>query len=832
MPGFSHRVLKKSIAMKKMFNLLVACTIVLCSQAQQPFAGGKVSGSIKDGGQQQVIDAATISLLKSKDSSLVKTAVTDAAGNFAIQNIKEGDYLLMATSVGYGKTYSNLFSITEAAPAVTIGVLQLVPASKNLSAVTITSKKPFIERKAGITVVNVEASVTNTGNTALEVLEKAPGVTVDKDGNISLNGKQGVMIMLDGKQTFLSGPELANMLRSMTASQLDQIEVMANPSAKYDAAGRSGIINIKTKKNKQKGFNGNLSLAYRQGVYARTNNNGSLNYKNGRVNLFSTFGFNHNDNNFQDLNIYRRYTNPDKTTKAVFEQNALQNRRSSNYNAKLGADFYVNKKTTIGIVLTGTTVPRSDKGGNTSYLKNSAGAVDSIVQAISSEKSKWSNGTVNLNFRHVIDSTGKELTVDVDYLRYKSDKDQRFVNTSFTSQWATKFSDVLLGELPSDISIYTAKADYTHPLKKGAKLEAGIKSSFVQTDNVAGYYNQIGNIKTPDYEKTNSFDYEENINAAYVNYNKVWKKWSLQIGLRFENTNYKGYQYGNPTKTDSSFSRTYNNLFPTIFIGYNPSQKNQFSFSYGRRINRPDYEDLNPFLFFLDKYTYGAGNPFLRPMYSNVFEVSHTYRQFLTTTAGYSRTTDIFTETFEQKDFATIVRQGNYGVMNDANVAVSAQVPVKKWWMAIAYTQVRYNQFKGRLYGEDVNVGATTLLANLTNQFTFKKGWNGELSGWYRTPGVEGQIKIKTLGQLNVGVQKQVLKNKASIKLNVNDILNSRNARGEINFQNTEARFSQRQDNRSVVIGFNWRFGKPIKGVQKRKTGGAGDEQNRVKGAN
>jgi iron complex outermembrane recepter protein len=219
-------------------------------------------------------------------------------------------------------------------------------------------------------------------------------------------------------------------------------------------------------------------------------------------------------------------------------------------------------------------------------------------------------------------------------------------------------------------------------------------------------------------------------------------------------------------------------------------------------------------------------------MYSNVFEVSHTYRQFLTTTAGYSRTTDIFTETFEQKDFATIVRQGNYGVMNDANVAVSAQVPVKKWWMAIAYTQVRYNQFKGRLYGEDVNVGATTLLANLTNQFTFKKGWSGELSGWYRTPGVEGQIKIKTLGQLNVGVQKQVLKNKASIKLNVNDILNSRNARGEINFQNTEARFSQRQDNRSVVIGFNWRFGKPIKGVQKRKTGGAGDEQNRVKGAN
>ncbi len=816
--------------MKKLFNLLVAGTIMLSSQAQTNTAG-KVYGSIKDGGQQKIIDAASVSLLKAKDSSLVKVALTDAAGNFSIENVKDGEYLVLATSVGHSKTYSNVFTVSPTALEVNAGVLQLVPQDKNLTGVTVVAKKTFIERKADRTIVNVDASISNTGSTALEVLEKAPGVTVDKDGNISLKGKQGVMIMVDGKQTYLSGPELTNMLRNMSSNQLDQIEIMTNPSAKYDASGRSGIINIKTKKNKQKGFNGSVSAAYTQGIYSRTSNSLNLNYKTGKVNLFSTLSGNYR-NNFQELDIYRRYTNTDKSTKAVFEQNSFSRRNNGNYNAKLGADFYLSKKTTVGIVVSGVSNPRTDKGENTSFLKSNTGEVDSIVQAISSEKSTWKNGSVNLNFRHIFDSTGKELTIDADYLRYKSDKDQNFYNSSYTPQWALKASDNLLGELPSDIKIYSAKIDYSHPLKKGAKIESGVKSSYVETDNTAGYYNVVGNVKTPDYEKTNRFDYKENINAAYFNFNKEIKKWSIQTGLRLENTNYEGKQFGNPNKRDSSFKNSYTSLFPTLFVGYNPTEKNQFSFSYGRRINRPDYEDLNPFLFFLDKYTYGAGNPFLKPMYSHVFEASHTYRQFLTTTLNYSYTKDLFSETFQQKDFATIVSQGNYGLMNDASISVSAQIPVQKWWSMNVYTEGKYNQFKGLLYGEDVNIDATTFLANVSNQFKFKKGWSAELTGWYRTRGIDGQIAIKSLGQMTAGVQRQMLKNKGTLKFNVNDIFNSRNPRGEINFQNTEARFRQYSDNRTATISFTYRFGKPIKGLQKRKTGGAGTEQNRVKGAN
>ena len=355
----------------------------------------------------------------------------------------------------------------------------------------------------------------------------------------------------------------------------------------------------------------------------------------------------------------------------------------------------------------------------------------------------------------------------------------------------------------------------------------------MQTDNTAGYYNLVAGDKLPDYEKTNQFDYKENINAAYFNYNKDIKKWSVQAGLRLENTNYKGRQYGNPLRKDSTFSKSYTSLFPTLFLGYNPTQKNQFSFSYGRRINRPDYEDLNPFLFFIDKYTYGAGNPFLKPMYSHVLEASHTFNQFLTTTVNYSYTKNLFAEVFEQKDFATIVSQGNYGHMNDASLSFNVQKSVTKWWMTMVYTEAKYTQFKGRLSnGDDVNTSATTYLANINNQLKFGKGWSAELSGWYRTRGIEGQIAIKALGQLNAGIQKQVLKSKGTLKLNANDILNSRNPTGDINFQNTEARFHQFSDNRNVTISFSYRFGKPIKGVQKRKTGGAGDEQNRVKGGN
>ncbi len=819
--------------MKKLLSILAFTGLGLSAFAQNT---GKITGAIKDGGNKQVINAASISLLHLKDSSLVKTSITDSVGNFAFENVKPGSYLVMATSMGHSKVYSSVLNISPETLHAETGILQLVPVSKDLKEVVVNAKKQFIERKIDKTIINPDALISNTGSTAMEVLEKAPGVSVDKDGNISLKGKQGVIVMLDGKPSYMSGADLANFLNNLPSSNVDQIEVMLNPSAKYDASGNSGIINIKTKKNKQKGFNGSLSLAYGQGIYSKTNNSLNLNYKVGKVNLFGTISANYRKG-FDNLEIHRRYINEDKTTDKIFDQNSLSKKINNNYNSKIGMDFYASKKTTLGFVVTGYTTPGNEHGSNTSYLKNSGGQLDSIVTAQRSEEYTWKDIGVNLNMRHSFDSTGREITSDVDFLQYSANKEQHFDNGVYNSDWTKRYFDQLTGSLPTDIKIYSAKIDYTHPLKKDLKLETGVKYSYVKTDNNANYFNVVDNIKSIDYKKTNHFNYNENINAAYINLSKTIKKWGFQAGLRVENTNYEGLQFGNPTRRDSAFKRSYTNAFPTAYISYNASEKNQYGFSLGRRINRPDYEDLNPFLFFLDKYTYGEGNPFLRPMYSNVFEFTHTYKQFLTTTLNYSHTKDLFNETFRQNNqpddsISTIVTQGNYGIMNNLSLSVNAQVKIFKWWTSMIYGEGRYQEFKGDLYGSYLDVSNVNFAANINNQFNFKKGWSAELSGFYRTKTAEGQMVINGIGQVSMGVKKDVLKSKGSVKLSVRDAFGPMKVRGNIDFQHTEASFRQYKDNRVATISFNYRFGKPIKGLQKRKTGGAGDEQNRIKSAN
>jgi iron complex outermembrane receptor protein len=814
--------------MRKLLFLAIIISLNSLTQAQTT---GKISGSVKEEQNQLAIDGATVSLLMVKDSSLVKVAVTDKQGNFEFERIGEGNYLILAGSIGHSSVYSKSFTLSANQSAIVIETLQLPPVDKALRDVTVTSKKPFIERKLDKTVVNVDASITNAGVTAMDVLEKSPGVTVDKDGNISLKGKQGVMIMVDGKPTYLTPQDLANLLRSTPSANLDQIEIMTNPSAKYDAAGNSGIINIKTKKNKQKGFNGSLTLNYGQGFYSRTNNSLNLNYRNNKFNVFSTISINRRTS-FQQLDISRIYKNTDQTVIAIFDQNARMKRYNENNIAKVGVDYYANKKTTLGMVLTGFINNRNQSGVNKSYLKNNLGIVDSITLSRSLEDGSWKNKGVNINLRHQFDSTGREFTMDADYVSYNSTNYQPFNNTIYFPNGAVTHSNSLIGELPSSINIYSAKADYTHPLKNSVKIESGMKTSFVNTDNTAGYFNIVDNVKLPDFEKTNHFIYKENINALYLNASKEIKKWGFQAGLRLENTNYSGNQFGNPQRPDSSFEKSYVGLFPTMFVSYNADKKNQFTFSYGRRINRPAYEDLNPFMSYLDKYTYEEGNPFLRPSYANVLEVSHTFSEWLTTTINYSHTKDLFNETFEPRGYATVVKQGNFASADNASISVSAQKSVTKIWMLIVYAEANYSQFKGLLYGNSgINKGYNYII-NINNQFKFNKGWSTEISGFYRTKGIEGQISINPLSQVNAAVQKELLNKKATIKLNVGDAFYSMIQNGKVDILNTDASFHQYGDSRIVSLNFTYRFGKAIKGTPKRKTGGAADEQNRVKGAN
>ena len=823
--------------MKKILNSLIIIAIAgFTTGLQAQSSGGKISGKVIDG-SQKTIEAATISLLNAKDSSVVKFSVAGKTGNYQFENIPAGQYIIAVSAVGHSKGYSERVEIKNDETNISLKTIELVPESKGMAAVTVTSTRPFIEQKIDRTVINVEASVTNAGATALDVLEKSPGVTVDKDGNISLKGKQGVMVMMDGRPTYLSAAELTSYLKNLPASAIDQIEIMTNPPAKYDAAGNAGIINIKAKKNKQQGFNGNFNANYGQGKYWKGNTGINLNYRTGKLNLFANANVSE-WNGFQTLTIHRRFKDPaTQETKAIFDQVSDMLNSSNYYSLKLGADFYVSKNTTLGFVTNGFLNPEKFSSSTTSYLQNANNKVDSIVFAYSQNENKWKNGSVNLNMRHQYDSTGRELTADVDYVTYESNNNQSFLNTTYNPSWLKRGEEKLRGNLPVAINIYSAKLDYTHPLKKGAKFEAGLKTSYVNTDNAANYYNVFIDSESIDFNKTNHFLYKENINAGYVNYNRQFKKFGVQAGLRYEHTSYNGKQYGNPQRVDSSFSRSYGNLFPTIYVSYKADKNNQWAVNYGRRISRPAYQNLNPFLFFIDNYTYQAGNPFIQPQYSDNIELTHTFKSILTTTLNYSYTKNLMTETFEQvkslngsDDYATIVRNGNIGKRNSAGISLSAQVPIKKWWTGIFYSNLNYNKFNGALYGEYLNIEAINVVFNVNNQFKLNNGWSAELSGWYRTKGVEGQIMIEPMGSASVGVSKQILKQKGSLRLNVRDVFYTQFPRGHINFQNTEAYFENRRDTRVANLTFSYRFGKPIKDQrQRRKVGGADDEQNRVK---
>ncbi|TMI82182.1 MAG: TonB-dependent receptor [Bacteroidetes bacterium] len=813
--------------MKKTCTLAVVLFAISVVTYAQPGIG-KIKGTVIDG-NAKTIESSTVTLLRARDSSVAKMSVADKTGHFEFEDVSEGKYFVSISAVGHQKGYSEVFELTSEKNSAELKPIQLVPLVKDMAGVTVTSRKPLIEQKTDRTIVNVDAAVSNVGATAIEVLEKSPGITIDKDGNISLKGKQGVQMYIDGRPSYLSGQDLVNLLKNMMASQLDQIEIMTNPPAKYDAAGNSGVINIKTKKNKQVGFNGNASAGYSQGKYWRTNESVNMNYRNGKINAFMNYGFN-KAYNYQELKIHRTYLHPDKTVDALFDQVAFMPRHNTSNNLKLGLDYFLDKKTTVGFVASGFVNDEYQLNYNTSYLKNAFNEVDSIVYSTGKMTDTWKNRTLNLNFRHEFDSTGRELTADFDYSKYLSSNEQLFTNASFNPNGTKRGQTDLLGDLPVDIGIYSAKMDYTHPLTKQSKIEAGIKSSYVNTDNQANYYNWIGAEWITDYGKTNRFKYEENINAVYLNFSTQYKKIGVQAGLRFENTNYKGHQLGNTQKPDSSFNNSYNNLFPTVFVTYAASKNHQFGFNVGRRIDRPAYQDLNPFLFFLDNYTYESGNPFLKPQYSNNFEVSHTYKGFLQTTLNYSRTENFFTETFEQVDHATIVRNGNIGVRQNAGISMSAQVQPAKWWSASLYGNYNYSKFEGELYGEQIRVSAPNVLFNVSNQFKFKKGWSSELSGFYRSKGIEGQIVIQPMGQLTAGASKQVMKGKGTVRFNVRDILYTNWVKGSINFASTQATFENRRDSRMASIAFTYHFGKPIKGPQNnRKKGGADEEQNRVK---
>jgi hypothetical protein len=811
---------------KTLFLFLLNMIIFhLNSNAQSGTAS--LSGTVLEQGDKPA-DAATVLLVKASDSSIQKMTLADEKGNFIFENIVPENYRIWITLIGHKDYKSDNIALAD--KPVQFSTVKLESDGAQLQEVNVTSRKAYIERKADRTVVNVDALISNAGTSALEVLEKSPGVRVDQNGSISLKGKDGVMVLIDNKPTYLSGTDLQNYLRALPSSSLEQIEIMTNPPAMYDAAGSAGVINIKTKRNKNNGLNGNLSLSYNQGKYVRSNNSVNLTYRTGKINAFATIGYTLH-NSFNDLDINRRYKNTDESTQSYFEQNTYIKNTANFINVKTGLEFNQNEKTTWGIQLNGQLRSGNQSNDNTSNILNASKQLDSSIIALNKEKSNFKNGGVNLNYRHQFNKNGRELTVDADYIAYQDHNNQVFDNTSYLPNGTISLKDRLDGSLPAHIDIYSIKSDYVHPLEKGYVLSTGVKASYIKTDNLAAYDYTANNITAPDYDKSNNFIYKENISAAYLNLSKDFKRLSVQAGLRAEHTNSDGHQLGNVMKPDSAFTRSYTSLFPTFFLSYkvDSAGNHQFGLNYGRRINRPYYQDLNPFISPLDKFTYYVGNPFLKPAFTNSVELSYTYHNRITATLSYGNRSDEVNETIEIKDGTYYSRPGNIGKVIVKTLSVDANFEPASWLEFHCYTEVSNIHSISDFYSGKLNTEGTYWFIQPIFQFKLGKGFTAELIGRYITDVTNAQFISGANGSINTGLQKTLGK-RTTLKLGVNDIFYTAINKGIINnLANTEASYNNRFDSRQFVFTFNYRFGGANGTARKHNGTGAESETERVK---
>ncbi|TWJ00628.1 outer membrane receptor protein involved in Fe transport [Mucilaginibacter frigoritolerans] len=812
--------------MKIKITAFLAAWLTIASTFAYAQKGFKFTGKVT-GTDDKPLDGATLYLVRAVDSTLVKTAITEVNGMYAFDRIPQGAYKVTVSMVGF-ETYKS--AVINLDKDLTLPAIILKQKGTVLKEVAVTTTKPLIEHLIDRTVVNPGALISNSGTSALEVLEKSPGVMVDENGTISLKGKSGVMVYIDDKPTYLSGDDLANYLRAMPSANIDRIELMPNPPAKYDAAGNGGVINIRTNHIKEVGFNGNLNLSINQGRETRSNNSLNLNYRYSKLNISA--GFNYFNNNFyNDLDINRYFDQSVTGVSPIFLQESIRRRTARGYSGRINVDYYASDKTTFGIGLSGLINPLITKTLSTSKLLSTQNQLDSTIIANDYQNRQFKNGGINLNYRHQFDKKGTELTFDADYINYNTQQNQSYDNNSYYPDGTLYYNDLLIGNLPSDINIYSIKTDFTHPLINGFKLDAGLKTSFTQTNNIADYFNTVNDVTTPDYSKTNHFIYKENINAAYVNASKDLGRLSIQFGLRFENTVSEGHQLGNVQVRDSSFKRNYNSLFPTFYMQYKLDSvgNQQLGFNYGRRIDRPYYADLNPFLSPIDKFTYYTGNPYLLPTYSDNYELSYTLK-WVTFTLDYSHTKDDVDETIEIENGIYYSRPGNIGETYTKELDIDGGFDAAKWLNVQLFTSINFTHYISNFYTGPLDTHGVRYFAHPVLTFKPGKDWTIQTDGLYQSKFTSTQFLIGKREQFNSAVSKKLSKS-TTLKLSANDIFHSSVNSGMINYlAGTKlANYRNVSDSRYVQLSLSYRFGKTIKNQRQHEANGAQSEENRVK---
>ncbi len=701
--------------------------LFLCTSAFSQSIKGKVIG--QDGAP---LPFANVLLLHGGDSTLIKGAVSDSLGMYALDNIRTGSYLLASSSIGYKQ--SEMLSVSVN-PNVDVALqpLMLMNDSQQLNEVVVLEKRPFVEQYVDKMVINVANSIIASGSTALEVLEKAPGITVDRQNSaILLRGKEGVMVQMNGKRTYLSMLELVNMLQSMSSDEIDQIELITNPSAKYDASGNSGIINIKMKKNSNVGSNGSVALGIGTGKYIRQRGSLMLNHRTKAFNAFGSFGENIGGNYFDLANSQ---TIGNATGEQFGDQSTFIKFSNRGQNASAGIDFFLGQNSTLGVLWRGFW---SDNGedGTASSVFSQSGVETPYLEAHTDKAigNIAANHVANINFQHNFNNDGGTLSMDVDYGHFN----RAYSNTLATSN-TSLINPVqpiasLLVAMPTIIEIQTAKIDFSKSLSSSWKMETGLKSSHVASDNDMTLSKGDNGNLVIDNDLSNHFQYDEQVYAAYASFSgKIGDKTQMQGGLRAEHTTSEALSI----TLNDAVKRKYLNLFPSVFVSQKLSENHSLVLSYSYRIDRPNYQALNPARSYVDPYIYSEGNQFLIPMYTHSFELKHGFKDKIFTSLGASYVDDVIFYVIQPIDsIRTMRKPDNFGSSQSYNLTVSFPVAITKGWNAQINMLGLFSEFSYNYLDQPTTVQQFSARMNASNTLSFGGGWTGEVTGWISAPGI------------------------------------------------------------------------------------------------
>ncbi|WP_313530276.1 outer membrane beta-barrel family protein [Sphingobacterium multivorum] len=804
-------------------SFLFICTTFNCyAQKTNPIKGQIV------GEDKQAIPYVTISLHNAKDSTLSHTILSDSLGHFTFANEKAGRYFVKIKNITHQETFSPHFSLTEQLGEFNLGQIILLTNNTYLAEVLVQRKKQFIEQQQDKLVFNVENSMLADGNNGLELLNKIPGIAVDDSGVLSMKGKSGATLMINGKMTYLSGDQLANLLRSTSSIDINKIEVMSNPSAKQDAAGSAGIINIVLKKGIKQGWNGAISLNGGAGRGMHLGGSLNLNYRTEKLNVFGIYNQYHQ--NLKYFNSLTRYFYPDQhkvpESYAQQENNIRPKLRSNNFRA--GIDYNIDSKQTLGVLINGGFGKYPKYEPTTNNFRNfDDNQLVWSSSTITEGKERWRDMLYNINYTLKFNDKGHELKIDLDLVDHYSKMDQQ-LNTNYTKADGTPLNQPSSrrGDIPSDNKVYVAKLDYTLPLSQGYKLETGWKASHVRTDNDL-YYDTLQNGQyVPDLTTSNHFIYKETIQAGYINLSKSWNKISAQVGFRGEHT----HTLGNQITLHEQFEKSYFKLFPSAFLTYTLNEKNKLQTSYSYRVQRPSFWDLNPFRVYTDPFSYSEGNAQLNPAYEHSLELGYTFVSKYIFTLNYAKRTNVVNEiigTDPANPYITYERPENIGSYRNYGLSIIAPTQLTAWWAATHFANYYRNEYDIPQEDGLISRKGNTLTLNSQNTFKLPKDWSIELGGSYVSGLTIGLSQIKSYGQIYTGIQKNILNKRASVKLVVNDILRTNNRRYETVSSTIRLVGKSNPDSRTAILSFNYRFG-GLSDLNSQRSTGSEEIKNRL----